>query len=400
MKICVLAQRIPFPPNKGEKLRTFHQLKFMVEQGHEVRVLSFHESDKDKALARELSDALNIEVQTFAHKAKLLRYIWALLKGQPLSVGAFLSSSMQQQINQILNDKATDVMYLTASSLAYYVRDAAQQLPPPCQFMMDFMDVDSDKWRQYAQNAGFPMSWVYTREEVKIRALEKWVNAHFMQTFLIAQEEVNLFAREVSNSKPVAVLGNGLEFREFYPPAKPPAPEPAEYLFTGVMDYKPNVDAVIWFVQHCWPEIKRALPHARFTIAGMNPVSDIRDLSKDTSIRVTGFVDDILPYFHAATAFVAPFRLARGVQNKVLQAVACQIPVVTTPMGAEGIGFASDATMAIAESATDFTAACIAISKNRAEALVRAEHALDSLKARYSWEQQLVPLNVALENIQ
>lgn len=398
MKICVLSQRVPFPPNKGEKLRTYHQIKYMIELGHEVSVLSFHETAEDEALAQALASNLNIDVKTVALGSKLRRYLWALAKGLPISVGAFYSNKMQLVIHEAIAQNQIDVMYLTASSLGYYVLPSASQAASPCRFMMDFMDVDSDKWRQYANTSRVPMKWIYEREAKGIRALEQQANQLFANTFLIAQEEVNLFADAVSNARPVQVLGNGLAFDEFYPPAVTPKPEPAEFLFTGVMDYKPNVDAVVWFARQCWPGIKKVLPHARFTIAGMNPVAEVRELAaKDSSIRVTGFVDDILPYFHAATAFVAPFRLARGVQNKVLQAAACGIPIVTTPMGAEGIGFAGTNNMYIVSEPAEFIDACIATSALREEALLKAQRAYADIKASYSWEQQLAPLRVALE---
>ena len=393
MKICVLAQRIPYPPNKGEKLRTFHQIEYMRQWGHEVTVLSFRHTADDDQHAAQLQEKLGVEVQLFDLGSLPLRYARALLSGAPMSAGAFYSKSavaaLQQQATQ------ADVLFLAASSLVPYVQPLAQKLP----IMIDFMDVDSDKWRQYAEAESLSMRWVYQREMRLVRELERWGCENARACFLIAAEEVALFARNVSAAKPVHVLGNGMAFDSFYPPENVPSLAEPLFLFTGVMDYKPNVDAVVWFVEHCWAGIKKVLPHARFVIAGMNPNRQVLALADEEGVEVTGFVDDILPYYHEAAVFVAPFRLARGVQNKVLQAAACGVPIVTTSMGAEGIAFSGEATMAIADSALAFSRACISAVQDATASRERALRALAAIRQDYGWPQQLAPLKAALERL-
>ncbi|RDV29429.1 TIGR03087 family PEP-CTERM/XrtA system glycosyltransferase [Alteromonas aestuariivivens] len=398
LKICVLAQRVPYPPNKGEKLRSYHQIRRLVELGHQVEVYSLTESAQDQEDARALAQQLNVRVVTERLSARWKRYLWALLHNQPLSVGAFYTSAMQKHVARLLADSSVDVMLLTASSLGFYVFNATPN-PNCAKVLLDFMDVDSDKWRQYAERANWPLTWVYQRESSGIRWLEQRANQSFAATFLIAQDEVSLFHSKVSHAKPVQVLGNGMAFDDFYPPEKAPDHTRPHFLFTGVMDYKPNVDAVVWFVQACWPSVKAALPGAVFTIAGMNPGNEVKALAQDPSIQVTGFVDDILPYFHNATVFVAPFRIARGVQNKVLQAAACGVPIVTTSMGAEGIGFAHSDCMTIVDDADGFAEACIKSCENRTQSLEMAQCALQQLTETYSWEQQLRPLEEALAEL-
>lgn len=395
LSIAVLAQRVPYPPNKGEKLRTYHQIKRLVELNHQVSVYTFAESEDDKAYAQQLSDKLGIRVEVNALGSKVLRYAWALFNRQGLSVGAFHSHRMQDVVDSLLSG-GCEVMLLSASSLAYYVCSSPAYSARQCRLLVDMMDVDSDKWLQYSNNASWPMTWVYQREFKKIRSLEATANRLFDKTFLIAQEEVNLFHNNVSSHTPVEVLGNGMDFDSFYPPASLSDTVPARYLFTGVMDYKPNVDSVLWFVKSCWPQIIRALPEATFTIAGMNPVAEVKALQSAKGVSVTGFVDEILPCFHEAGVFVAPFRIARGVQNKVLQAAACELPIVTTSMGAEGIAFASEQSMFIADDEMAFSQACIDAVKNPDVARAKAIVALQAMRDTYSWEQQLKPLEEAL----
>lgn len=165
------------------------------------------------------------------------------------------------------------------------------------------------------------------------------------------------------------------------------------------MDYKPNIDAVVWFVEKCWPRIIERHPDSIFYIVGMNPVAQIKALQSIEGVHVTGFVDEVLPYYHQATAFVAPFRLARGVQNKVLQAAACSIPIITTPMGAEGIDFAGESTMYMANDETAFAKACIESIEQREQALSKANTAFNAIRQNYSWEQKLAPLEMALKQL-
>ena len=397
LTITVVSQRVPFPPNKGEKLRTYHQIKFLTELGHNVEVLSLGENEQDEKDARALSEKLAIPVTVFTLGRKAVRYLWALLNNEAISVGAFYNKALQAVLDEKLL-AGCDVLLLSASSLGYYVFNSPSYSGHSCALLMDMMDVDSDKWRQYAASSSWPMSIVYKRESKKISALEAQANKEFDDTFLIASEETRLFKQNVCAQNLVKVLGNGLDFSAFYPAKHASDATNVNYLFTGVMDYKPNVDAVLWFVEKCWPSIKHELPSATFTVGGMNPTKEIQALAaQHDDIVVTGFVDDILPYFHDATAFVAPFRLARGVQNKVLQAAACKLPVVTTSMGAEGISYAGSETMWIADDADAFSKACIACVKEIDTASARALKAFNALHFTYSWEQQLQPLKASLE---
>ncbi|GEA10504.1 TIGR03087 family PEP-CTERM/XrtA system glycosyltransferase [Alteromonas sp. KUL49] len=398
LTICVVSQRVPYPPNKGEKLRTFHQIERLLALGHNVTVLSLCDGDAESDNAKALAEVCGIEVIPFRTRSKPVQYAWALLNQQPISVGAFYSPSLQRYIDESLSGRF-DVMFLSASSLGYYVFNSVAYERRQCRLFMDMMDVDSDKWLQYCDNSRWPMNWVYKRESVGIRYLERRACEEFEATFLIAEEEVKLFNTQVSRAKKVTVLGNGLDFSSFYPPDSTNDAQSPRYLFTGVMDYKPNIDAVVWFVEHCWSAIKLRYPDAKFTIAGMNPTQEIQTLGdNDPNIEVTGFVDDILPYFHQATAFVAPFRLARGVQNKVLQAAACALPIVTTSMGAEGISFAGPTTMWIVDDTQSFIEACIQTMEDRVAGIEKGQAALNALSASYSWENQLLPLEEALNN--
>ena len=394
MNILLLTHRVPFPPNKGEKIRSFHQLKHLRELGHHVHLFSPYEDKTELAYFNELRESWCTSVTATPLKPKAIRLLTGLIKGQSMSVANFYDKKLQQKFDQFLLVNRVDAIICSASSVAEYIFKSAalSTLDKKPLLIMDFMDVDSDKWGQYQQSSSFPMSRVYSREQRLLAEYEKKIVKQFDASYLIAQAEVTLFAQKVILSEKVHVMGNGLDTSVFYPPAvKQLNPAPV-FLFTGVMDYKPNEDAVIWFVNTCWPSIITQHPNARFVIAGMDPSADITRLANDKSIEVTGFVEDILPYYHQADIFVAPFRLARGVQNKVLQAFACALPVISTPMGAEGILCQADQNILIASTPDEFIAHANQLIAQPTLSKSIGQHALQLIQNHYSWPSQLQPL--------
>ncbi|MBU3005742.1 TIGR03087 family PEP-CTERM/XrtA system glycosyltransferase [Paraglaciecola arctica] len=394
MKILILSHRVPFPPNKGEKIRTFHQIQHLSELGHQIHLFSPFEDPAELAYFAALGEYLCQSVTATPLKNKAIRLLTGLIKGQSMSVANFYDKSLQQKFDQFLSDKSVDAIICSASSMAEYVFKSAvlNTLDAKPLLIMDFMDVDSDKWGQYQQSSRFPMSWVYAREQKLLAHYERQIVKEFDACYLIAQAEVTLFNQKVIKSDKIHVMGNGLDTSTFYPPkVKQPNPDPV-FLFTGVMDYKPNEDAVIWFVNSCWPSIIGEHPNARFIIAGMNPSADIKQLAQDKGIEVTGFVEDILPYYHQADIFVAPFRLARGVQNKVLQAFACALPVISTPMGAEGILCQTGKDILIATTPEEFVTQANQLVAQPELAQSIGQSALQLIQSHYSWQGQLQPL--------
>tara|TARA_R110000751_G_scaffold3930_5_gene18522 strand:- start:54474 stop:55688 length:1215 start_codon:yes stop_codon:yes gene_type:complete len=394
VNILILSHRVPFPPNKGEKIRTFHQIQHLSELGHQIHLFSPYEDPAELAYFAALGESLCQSVTATPLQNKAIRLSIGLIKGQSMSVANFYDKSLQQQFDQFLSVNNVDAIICSASSMAEYVFNSTvlNRLDAKPLLIMDFMDVDSDKWGQYQQSSRFPMSWVYAREQRLLAHYERQIVKEFDASYLIAQAEVTLFNQKVIKSDKVHVMGNGLDTSVFYPPkVKQPNPAPV-FLFTGVMDYKPNEDAVIWFVNSCWPSIIGEHPNARFIIAGMNPSADIKQLAQDKSIEVTGFVEDILPYYHQADIFVAPFRLARGVQNKVLQAFACALPVISTPMGAEGILCQTGQDIVIAATPEEFVSQANRLISQPELSQSIGQSALQLIQSHYSWQGQLQPL--------
>lgn len=394
MNILFISHRVPFPPNKGEKIRTFHQLKHLSELSHKIHLFSPYEDEAELEYFGALNDSLCSSVEAALLKPKAIRLLKGLIKGQSLSVANFYNDALQQKIDQFLVNSLIDVIICSASSMAEYIFKSTtlNTLSKKPLLIMDFMDVDSDKWGQYQQSSSWLMSVVYSREQRLLTKYEQDIVKTFNASYLIAQAEVALFNQKVLKTDKVFVMGNGLDTSVFYPPTKKQQNPAPIFLFTGVMDYKPNEDAVTWFVNTCWGSITTQHPNAKLVIAGMNPSTDIKQLANDKSIEVTGFVNDILPYYQQADIFIAPFRIARGVQNKVLQAFACALPVISTPMGAEGILCQEDIDITVASTPDEFITQANRLISQPELAKSMGQNALNTIKQHYSWESQLQPL--------
>lgn len=395
MHCLYLAQRIPYPPNKGEKLRSFHQINFLRKQGIDITVAAPYEEDSELEYFDTLKRDYDCEFINHQLGNKLVRYVKGLVQHISLSEAHFYDPTLQQKIDEFLKDSQPDAIVCTASSMANYVFRSReiQKLANPPRVIMDFMDMDSHKWRQYAQNAGFPMRFVYKREASLVERLENRVGKDFDACFFVAEPETELFMAQIGEAQAkVLSIGNGIDPDEFHPAAETPQSDVPHVLFAGVMDYTPNVDAMLWFYTNVWPDILAKWPQATLTIAGMNPTPAIAKLNGTDNITVTGFVDDILPYFHASNIFVAPFRIARGIQNKILQAFASGLPVISTSMGAEGILCESGDNIEIGDEASAMVEAFNTLINDREHYLKVRAKALATIDKHYSWDGKLAPL--------
>ena len=402
MNILILSQRVPYPPNKGEKLRTYFQIVHLLEKGHEISICTPAHSHEDVRSIESLNSTLKTPVIFEKMGRSFPRLIMGLLSFKALSVSNFYSARLQRKLDQLTKQHDFDVVLCTSSSMAEYIFKSVRlmsrlTLNHPTMLLMDFMDLDSDKWKQYSKSSSWPISWVYARESRLLARLEHKIQQTFDHCFLISQNEVDLFHEHIGLADNVQVLGNGIDNEFFYPPVKQPENNDPVFIFTGVMNYKPNVDAVLWFMEHVWDLIREKHPQARFIIAGMNPSQVIQNLSRIPGIEVTGFVDDILPFYHQANYFVAPFTIARGVQNKILQAFACGLPVIASSMGAEGIECKDGEHIIIAETVDEYL---LAINKLESDTALKTrirENALKLIRDQYSWDGKLKVLDSFLD---
>jgi len=367
MNLLLLAHRVPYPANKGEKIRTFNHLDYLVSQGHNVTVVAPLENDEERKFADQLSKLLNIKVIHEQLGSRYLRMLNGLISGQSLSVTNFHSANLQSKITKLIETEKPDAVMCTSSAMARYVfhaPTAALLEKQKVRLVMDFMDLDSLKWDQYATRKPWPLSVVYRREAKLLSEFETQALHRFDASLFVSAEEKDLLQNDPLLKSKVHVVTNGVDAKAYYPATTATRDDQRLFdyaspvlLFTGVMDYFPNEDAVVWFADTIWPTIHKQYPLGKFIIAGMRPSRKVKDLADRPSIEVTGFLEEILPYYQQADFLVAPFRVARGVQNKVLQALACGLPVITSAQGAAGIKCVPNEHLLVAETAAEYLAA-------------------------------------------
>jgi sugar transferase (PEP-CTERM/EpsH1 system associated) len=210
-------------------------------------------------------------------------------------------------------------------------------LEPPLKgipLVLDMVDVDSEKWAALANTSPMWRRWIYRREASTLSVFEAAAATTARVTFVVNEREADAL-RRIAPHAAIEVVPNGVDVDAFRP-SGPPAEAPM-VVFCGVMNYQPNEDGVLWFVREVWPKVRAAEPRATFTIVGSGPGPSIRALAADDSITVTGRVDRVQPYLWRAAVAVAPLRIARGIQNKVLEAIGAGVPVVVTPAVMAGV---------------------------------------------------------------
>ncbi len=385
--VLVISQRPPYPPNKGEKLRTFYHIRYLIDNDVSVYVACPTDSDDaEKDLKQLEATYLRGSESIFLDNPKI-RKASAFFYGQSISEAYFYASKLKRKIERLVENKSIDAVLVTASSLIHYVDGL--NIP----VYMDFMDLDSDKWKQYKATSPKWLRWVFERESKKISQLEMKALQRCKECYFISNNEIDLLKASVGpKASLIKKISNGISNEEFHPPESPRRKtivDDVRLLFVGVMDYKPNEDAVLWFVANVWDALLKVQPKATFSIVGMNPSKAILGLAAKPGITITGKVDTVLPYFHDADIFIAPFRLARGVQNKVLQSFACGLPVLTSAMGLEGIEGDVKRCAQVAEAPLEYINAITDLIANEQHRLDMSHNGIELIKTGYSWQSVL-----------
>lgn len=334
--LLYLVHRIPYPPNKGDKIRSYHLLRHL-SKNYRVHLGAFVDDEADWQYADEVR-ALCGETCLVGLNPNMarLKSLTGLLTGQPLTLAYYSSAPLRSWVEKILREFPIKKAVIFSSAMAQFVEGKSL-----LKRIADFVDVDSDKWRQYAPTKPWPLSWIYGREGKALLNYERKVAAEIDATLFVTEEEARLFRQLAPESAAkIGWFNNGVDFAFFSPERDYPNPYMQDELplvFTGAMDYWPNVDAVAWFAREVFPAIHSRFPHARFYIVGGHPVPAVKLLARISGVVVTGRVADVRSYLAHAKMAVAPLRIARGVQNKVLEAMAMAKPVVASPQAAEGI---------------------------------------------------------------
>lgn len=393
--VLLLVHRIPFPPNKGDKIRSYHLLKHLTQR-YTVHLGTFIDDENDLQYIETVKQLCGESY--FSHLNSTLAKlgsVTALLANRPLSLDYYRSAAMQSWVSKIIDEKAIKKIVVFSSVMAQFV-----EAFPETRKIIDFVDVDSDKWSQYASKIIWPMSWLYRREALTLLAYERRLASRCDAALFVSQAEADLFKKLAPESlDKISFFNNGVDVDYFSPNLDSVTP----YLqtnnvivFTGAMDYWPNVDAVHWFSEHVFPEIRKQHQDALFYIVGTRPTEKVRQLASLPGVRVTGSVPDVRPYLAHADVVVAPLRIARGIQNKVLEAMAMAKTVVVSPQALEGIDALPGLELLVAESAVHFSAVLLNVMSGINENIGIA--ARKKVETRYNWNNNLKKIDALLES--
>jgi sugar transferase (PEP-CTERM/EpsH1 system associated) len=350
-EILYLTHRIPYPPDKGDKIRSYHLLRKMAERWT-VHLGTFIDDQNDWQYVPKLEEiCCETKFVRLNPTVAKLRALRGLVAGTSLTMPYYGHAGLRKWVTDLVSKREVDCAIAFSSSMAQYV------MPPlgkDIRTVVDFCDMDSDKWRQYSEMFGGVKRWIFGREGKMLRQEETDFADKCAAAVFISEEEAKLFCRLTGiPAAKVYTVQNGVDTAYFDPElifSDPFSGDRNAIVFLGAMDYWPNIDAVCWFVEKIFPAVKKRNPEAVFFIVGSKPSPTVTALNRFPGVTVTGRVEDVRPYLRFARCVVTPLRLARGVQNKVLEAMAMARPIVATTEALEGISYGHDSGISVCDS--------------------------------------------------
>lgn len=395
-ELLFLAQRIPYPPNKGDKIRSYHLLKHL-SNSFKVHLGAFVDDPNDWQYSKPLAEIVagDMKLLPLNSRSATLRSAYGLLSGEPLTLPYYRNTELKNWVNQLLADRPIHHVIVYSSAMAQYVMTHME-----LHRVIDFVDIDSDKWRQYAERKSWPINWVYRREARLLFAYERHIASISEASTFVSRAEAELFQQLAAEcADRVSYYNNGVDL-DYFSPARtydnPYPPNQRVLVFTGAMDYWANVDAVTWFAREVFPALHAQFADVRFYIVGSRPTAEVQALA-GAAITVTGSVPDVRPYVAHAAISVAPLRIARGIQNKVLEAMAMAKPVVVSPQALEGIDAETNHEVILARDSAAFISLIAAQLSQPDEKLGQA--ARRRVEQSYSWNNSLQRVDRLLEQV-
>jgi len=386
MNILFITHKMPYPPDKGEKIRAFNIIKHL-SQNHKVFLYSLSDNKNDLYYIEKLNEyCASVNVYNICSFFSNLRAAMYLLTRYPFTFAYFFSYRMKKDIKKACKDKFFDMVFTYCSSSAQYVMGDESLIK-----CVDFMDIDSDKWKSYARKTKFPFSLIYTIESKRLARWEKKINETFDISIVTTEKEKERFITiDPVHATKIIVIKNGVDFNYFeYHSAKG---RDLSLIFSGQMDYLPNIDAVIYFYSKILPFIRKQVPNVSFYIVGRKPTATVRRICKKAI--VTGYVKDIRNYLAKAAVCVVSIRISHGVQNKILEAMASGLPVVVTSEALEGIDAIPGKEIMVGNTPEEFALVVTELLQNVQKRELISKNAQEYVKRYHNWKINLSKLDI------
>lgn len=393
--LLLLVHRIPFPPNKGDKIRSYHLLKHLAKT-YTVHLGTFVDDPDDLQHIETVKQWCGESYFALLNPTLAkLGSVTALLANRPLSLDFYRCAALQTWVDQIIGKYSIKKTVIFSSAMAQFV-----EAYPDMRRVIDFVDVDSDKWVQYSAKKIWPMNWLYRREGRTLLAYERKLANSYDASLFVSEAEADLFKQLAPESvNKIGFFKNGVDTDYFSPEFvhdNPYSSDSKVLVFTGAMDYWPNIDAVQWFADMVFPAVLQRHPDALFYIVGARPTDQVRQLASRPGVRVTGSVPDVRPYLAHAQVAVAPLRIARGIQNKVLEAMAMAKTVVVSPQALEGIDAIPGQELVLADGFDQYVSVLSDLLGKRSKDTGIA--ARQKVQSRYNWESNLQKVIALVES--
>lgn len=394
--LLLLVHRMPYPPNKGDKIRSWHLLKHLAQR-YRVHLATFiDDADDWQHVPAVQAVCASSHFAALSPRGARVRSLGAVLRNRSLSYDYYRDAGLRDWVDSTVRQHGIDRIVVFSSPMAQYA-----EAWPQARRIVDFCDVDSDKWRQYAERKPWPASMIFDYEAKRLLRYERQIAGSCDASLFVSAPEAELFRSLAPESAArIGWFSNGVDTGYFAPGdyANPYAAGELPLVFCGAMDYWPNIDAVQWFAAEVLPALRARHPAVRFVIVGARPAPEVQALAAQPGITVTGTVPDVRPYVAHAALSVAPLRVARGIQNKVLEAMAMAKAVLVTPQALEGIEAEPGRELLLAEAAAQWIEAVAAALAGPAAARAQlGQAARQRVEAAYSWDARLAPLDRMIE---
>ena len=389
-RILYLAHRLPYPPDSGAKIRAFQTIRHL-NRDNDVTVTAPARSIEELERARALRDhCQELITEVIARPFDIARMVLSVPTARPSSMGYFHSTRLARRVRELCATRPFDLILVHCSSVAPYVVEV-NGAPK----ILDFVDMDSQKWLDYAKHKSFPLSLGYRLEGHKMARAEARLASQFDMCICATEKEVETL-RDLETGARAAVVPNGVDFDYFMPRDAPYVPD--SICFVGRMDYFPNAQCMIDFCTRVLPRIRQARANATMTIVGAAPPRAVRQLAQMPGVTVSGTVDDVRPFVQRSAVSVAPLKIARGTQNKILESMAMGVPVVASSLAAGGVDAQPQRDLLVADSDTELADAVTTLlgDDEQRQRIAQAGH--DRVKARHSWQAAMSRLEASLQS--
>jgi polysaccharide biosynthesis protein PslH len=389
MRILYVCHRFPFPPKRGGKIRPFNMIRHLSQQ-HDVTVASLVrstiEAEEGKGLGKHCA---RFEMGRVAAPTQMLRMVARLPTPVPSTMGYFYSPMLAQRIHELLAHNRYDLIFVHCSSVAQYVSHVTDTPK-----ILDFGDMDSQKWLEYARYKPFPLSLGYRLEAAKLERAERKLATRFdlcTTTTYAEWQTLEGYKTQVATDW----FPNGVDAGYFHPSAE--TYDPDTISFVGRMDYYPNQECMFDFCARVMPRLRAKRPGLKLLIVGADPTPAVQRLGDLPGVTVTGSVADVRPHLNRSALMVAPLNIARGTQNKILEAMASGVPVVTSAIAAGGVDARADEHFLVASTADQFTSAILRIVEDSAERGRLARAGRERMLSNHAWDQSMRRLDGIIE---